>query len=90
MEYSVRYRTQYSGAWCGWPLLALFFDGSSRWSSSGALAVARATMPLVFYDKAASAKASAQIALPLNLLSAVWAPVLAALLTSYGGNASPG
>lgn len=52
--------------------------------------VARATMPLVFYDKAASAKASAQIALPLNLLSAVWAPVLAALLTSYGGNASLG
>ncbi|MGY3449533.1 MFS transporter [Bradyrhizobium sp. USDA 4353] len=54
---------------------------------SGALAVARATMPLVFYDKAAFAKASAQIALPLNLLSAVSAPVLAWLLTSYGSNA---
>ena len=54
---------------------------------SGALAVARATMPLVFYDKAAFATASAQIALPLNLLSAVSAPVLAALLSSYGSNA---
>ncbi|SMX61689.1 Putative Major Facilitator Superfamily (MFS) transporter [Bradyrhizobium sp. ORS 285] len=54
---------------------------------SGALAVARATMPLVFYDRAAFAKASAQIALPLNLLSAVSAPILAALLTSYGSNA---
>lgn len=54
---------------------------------SGALAVARATMPLVFYDKAAFAKASAQIALPLNLLSAVSAPILAGLLTAYGSNA---
>jgi predicted MFS family arabinose efflux permease len=53
---------------------------------SGALAVARATMPLVFYDGAAFAKASAQIALPLNLLSATAAPVMAALLTSFGSN----
>ncbi|MGC2774109.1 MAG: MFS transporter [Bradyrhizobium sp.] len=54
---------------------------------SGALAVARATMPLVFYDKAAFAQASAQIALPLNLLSAVSAPILVELLTRYGSNA---
>jgi hypothetical protein len=54
---------------------------------SGALAVARATMPLVFYDKAAFAKASAQIGLPLNLLSAVSAPILVELLTRYGSNA---
>ncbi|MGJ5181297.1 MFS transporter [Bradyrhizobium oligotrophicum] len=54
---------------------------------SGALAVARATMPLVFYDKAAFAKASARMALPLNLLSAVSAPILVALLTRYGSNA---
>ena len=53
---------------------------------SGAPAVARATMPLVFYDGAAFAKASAQIALPLNLLSATAAPVMAALLTSFGSN----
>ncbi|MDU1689855.1 MAG: MFS transporter [Bradyrhizobium sp.] len=55
---------------------------------SGALAVARATMPLVFYDKAAFAKASAQIGLPMNLLSAVAAPILVELLTRYGSNAS--
>jgi|UPI00005DD317 predicted MFS family arabinose efflux permease len=54
---------------------------------SGALAVARATMPLVFYDKAAFAKASAQIGLPMNLLSAVAAPILVELLTRYGSNA---
>lgn len=53
---------------------------------SGALAVARATMPLVFYDGAAFAKASAQIALPLNLLSATAAPVMAALLIRFGSN----
>ena len=54
---------------------------------SGALAVARATMPLVFYDKAAFAKASDQIGLPMNLLSAVAAPILVELLTRYGSNA---
>lgn len=54
---------------------------------SGALAVARATMPLVFYDKAAFAKASAQIGLPMNLLSAVAASILVELLTRYGSNA---
>lgn len=54
---------------------------------SGALAVARATMPLVFYDKAEFAKASARIALPLNVLSAASAPILVGLLTHYGSNA---
>jgi hypothetical protein len=54
---------------------------------SGALAVSRATMPLVFYDKAEFAKAMSHIALPLNVLSAVSAPVLAALLTRFGSNA---
>ena len=53
---------------------------------SGALAVARATIPLVFYDKTAFAKASAQIGLPLNALSAVSAPILVELLTRYGSN----
>jgi predicted MFS family arabinose efflux permease len=54
---------------------------------SGALAVARATIPLVFYDRAAYAKASSHIALPLNVSSAVSPPVLAALLTRFGANA---
>ncbi len=55
--------------------------------SSGALAVARATIPLVFYDKAAYAKTSSHIALPLNVMSAFSPPSLAALLTHFGSNA---
>jgi len=54
---------------------------------SGALAVARATIPLVFYDRAAYAKATSHIALPLNVSSAMSPPVLAALLTHFGANA---
>jgi predicted MFS family arabinose efflux permease len=54
---------------------------------SGALAVARATIPLVFYDRAAYAKASSHIALPLNVISAASPPVLAALLTHVGSDA---
>jgi len=54
---------------------------------SGALAVARATIPLVFYDKAAYAKTSSHIALPLNVISALSPPSLAALLTHFGSNA---
>jgi hypothetical protein len=56
-------------------------------TGSGALAVARATMPLVFYDKAEFAKATSRIALPLNILSAVSSPILVALLTRFGSNA---
>jgi predicted MFS family arabinose efflux permease len=56
-------------------------------TGSGVLAVARATMPLVFYDKAEFAKATSHIALPLNILSAVSAPILVALLTRFGSNA---
>lgn len=54
---------------------------------SGALAVARATMPLVFYDKVEFAKASSRIALPLNVLSAISPPVLVILLNRFGSNA---
>jgi hypothetical protein len=54
---------------------------------SGALAVARATIPLVFFDKAAYAKAAPHIALPLNVMSALSPPGLAALLTHFGCNA---
>jgi len=55
--------------------------------SSGALAVARATMPLVFYDRAAYATAVSRIMLPLNLISALSPPVLASVLTRVGANA---
>jgi len=47
---------------------------------SGALAVARATIPLVFYQQAAYAKAVSRIALPLNLMSALAPPLLIAAL----------
>lgn len=51
---------------------------------SGALAVARATIPLAFYDQAAYAKAASHIALPLNLISALSPPTLGALLAHFG------
>jgi MFS family permease len=54
-------------------------------AGSGALAVARATIPLVFYDQAEFAKAMSLIALPLNLASAIAPPILAGLLTQFGG-----
>lgn len=53
---------------------------------SGALAVARATIPLVFYDKAEYAAAASRIALPLNLMSALSPPLFIALLTRFGSN----
>lgn len=54
---------------------------------SGALAVSRATIPLVFYDKAEFAKATSHIALPLNLISASSPPILIGLLTQFGSHA---
>lgn len=51
---------------------------------SGAMAVARATIPLVFYDQTEFAKAMSMIALPVNLAAAVSPPVLAALLVHFG------
>ena len=57
--------------------LLLLLGGPADWAiaafmllyggASGAMAVARATMPLVFYDAAAFARASSHIALPMNL-----------------------
>jgi hypothetical protein len=58
--------------------LALFGVGS------GAFAVARATMPLVFFEKADYVAAMATIALPMNLINAVAPPVLAALMAGIG------
>ena len=54
---------------------------------SGALAVARATIPLVFYDKGAYAKAASHLALPLNVMAASSPPGFAALLTHFNCNA---
>jgi predicted MFS family arabinose efflux permease len=78
-------------------MLLLMTGGGSPWTvaifmllygmGSGALAVARATMPLIFYDKAEFTKATSRMALPLNILSAVSAPILVALLTRFGSNA---
>ena len=54
---------------------------------NGLMTLARATIPLVFYDKAAFAKATSHIALPLNLISAAAPPLMAALLTRFGSDA---
>ena len=54
-------------------------------AGSGAMAVARATIPLVFYDQAEFARTMSMIALPLNLASAISPPLLAGLLTQFGG-----
>ena len=54
---------------------------------SGALAVARATIPLVFYDSAEFARATSRIALPLNLIAAASPPILVGLLSNFGSNA---
>lgn len=54
---------------------------------SGILAVSRATIPLVFYDQAAYAQAASNIALPLNLISAISPPLLAGLLAHLGSEA---
>lgn len=59
-------------------------------AGSGAMAVARATIPLVFYDQAEFAKASSMIALPLNLASAISPPLLAGLLTQFGSRGALG
>ncbi|WP_375314062.1 MFS transporter [Bradyrhizobium sp. A5] len=59
-------------------------------AGSGAMAVARATIPLVFYDQAEFAKAMSMIALPLNFASAISPPLLAGLLTQFGSRGALG
>jgi len=78
-------------------MLLMLTHGGATWTvmlfmllygmGSGALAVARATMPLIFYDNAEFTKAMSRMALPLNILSAVSSPVLVALLTRFGSQA---
>ena len=75
-------------------MLFLMLGGGSHWTiaafillygmGSGALAVARATIPLVFYDRTEFVKATSRIALPLNLMSAASPPLLVGLLTQFG------
>jgi len=55
---------------------------------SGASAVSRASMPLVFYDKVDFARVASQIAMPINILSALSPPLLAGLLSHGGGIAA--
>jgi MFS family permease len=81
-------------------ILILMTAGGSYWIiatfillyglGSGALAVARATIPLVFYDSAEFAKATSRIALPLNLISAASSPILVGLLSNFGSRAMLG
>jgi hypothetical protein len=78
-------------------VLSLLLGGSHGWAiagfmlfygaGTGAMAVARATMPLVFYDAAEFARVSSRIALPINLAAAAAPPILVAVLINYGGNA---
>jgi hypothetical protein len=77
--------------------LVLLLGGPTDWAiaafmllyggATGAMAVARATMPLVFYDAAAFARASSHIALPANLAAAAAPPLLVAVLTNFGSGA---
>ncbi|MDQ8731565.1 MFS transporter [Bradyrhizobium sp. LHD-71] len=77
--------------------LVLLFGGPADWAigafmllyggATGLMAVARATMPLVFYDSAAFARASSHIALPANLAAAASPPFLVAVLTNFGSSA---
>jgi hypothetical protein len=86
----------FAGAALPLAMIVLMAGRGAHWSvaaflllyglSSGALAVARATIPLVFYDQAAYATAASQIALPINLMSAAASPVLVGLLTHYDKN----
>jgi predicted MFS family arabinose efflux permease len=77
--------------------LVLMLGGPNDWAiavfmllyggASGAMAVARATMPLVFYDSAAFVRASSHIALPANIAGAASPPILVAVLTTFGSHA---
>jgi predicted MFS family arabinose efflux permease len=86
----------FAGAALPMAILLLMISGGSHWTiavflllyglGSGGFAVARATIPLVYYDKAEFAKATSRMALPLNLISAASPPVLVGLLTHFGSN----
>lgn len=54
---------------------------------SGAFAVARATMPLEFYEKSDYAAAMSMIGLPMNLVNATAPPLLSFLMAAAGPSA---
>ena len=54
---------------------------------SGAFAVARATMPLEFYEKSDYAAAMSMIGLPMNLVNATAPPLLSFLMATAGPSA---
>jgi MFS family permease len=56
--------------------------------ASGVTAVTRATLPLQIFPTGAYARASAQLAVPLNLSYAAAPPVFAAIITSAGPHAA--
>ncbi|WP_050996426.1 MULTISPECIES: MFS transporter [unclassified Chelatococcus] len=56
--------------------------------ASGITAVTRATLPLQIFPAGAYARASAQLAVPLNLSFAAAPPVFAAIMTSAGPHAA--
>jgi MFS family permease len=56
--------------------------------ASGVTAVTRATLPLQIFPTGAYTRASAQLALPLNLSFAAAPPVFAAIMTSAGPHAA--
>lgn len=56
--------------------------------AGGVIAVSRATLPLQVFPAAAYARASARLAMPLNLSFAVAPPAFAALLTGAGPHAA--
>ncbi len=86
-----------SGAMIPLGLAALWFGGTGNLAvggylvlfgiGSGAFAVARATMPLVFFEKADYSAAMSTIALPMNLINALAPPLLAALMVQLGAQA---
>jgi len=55
--------------------------------ANGLMTVARATMPLVFYNQANYARATSRIALPQNLVAAIAPPILVSVLTQSGSDA---
>lgn len=54
--------------------------------AGGAMAIARSTIPLAVFPREAYARASARLALPLNLAFAVAPPVFGAILTHVGAD----
>lgn len=70
----------------GSPLIAAAFIAIYGFAT-GAMAVSRATLPLVFFPGDAYARASARLALPLNLSFAAAPPFFASVQSGFGSQA---